>query len=430
MTRVTNPVILLGFSTLATFGAPPQMTADNPRALVLEGSSQTKAEKVNDSIYRATGFGNTYMVTTPEGNVIIDTSLPLHAPRHVKLLKAVSAAPIRYIILTHAHGDHTGGVALWTEAGTKIVAQRQHVEFMHYQKRLEGFLTARAAAQFALAIPKPGPWAGNYAAKIVPNVLFDDQYEFRLGGLTFQIFHTPGETPDHLTVWIPELRAAFSGDNYYQSFPNLYTLRGTEPRHALDYVSSLNRVIALKPEFLLPSHGAPVQGDAEIERRLIQYRDAILYVHDAVVKGLNEGKDVYTLMREVRLPKALDVGESYGKLTWSVRGIYEGYVGWFDLNPATMYDLPPTVVDADLVRLAGSEGVLKLASQRIQEQRLVEALRLTDAALSAEPHNTAALRVRVETLRALIVQCRNTNERGWLDFALAQGERQLSVAQK
>ncbi len=406
-----------------------QMTAINPRDLVTEGSNQKEAVKINDSIYQAIGFGNTYLVTTPEGNVIIDTSLPTVAPRHVRLLKAVSSAPVRYIILTHGHGDHTGGVRLWREADTKVIAQKNHVEFLNYQKRLEGFFAARNAAQFALAIPKPGAWAGNYAARIEPNVLFDESYEFALGGLTFQIFHTPGETPDHLTVWIPQLKAAFCGDNYYESFPNMYTLRGTEPRWALDYVNSLNKVIELKPEFLLPSHGRPVTGAAEITRRLTRYREAILYVHDAVVKGMNDGKDVWTLMREVRLPPDLDVGESYGKLSWSVRGIYEGYVGWFDMNPATMYSVPPSAVHGDLVKLSGgAAAVVKAARQKIQNGQFVEALRLLDVALGGEPGNRLALEARLDALKGLVAACQNTNERGWLDFSLRDTEKMLAAA--
>ena len=58
---------------------------------------------------------------------------------------------------------------------------------------------------------------------------------------------------------------------------------------------------------------------------------------------MNDGKDVFTLMREIKLPAELDIGETYGKVSWSVRGIYEGYVGWFDLNPATMYAASPNV---------------------------------------------------------------------------------------
>src|SRR5260370_10095624 len=146
---------------------------------------------------------------------------------------------------------------------------------MNSKKRFNGFFARRNGAQFAWKIPQPGSWAGNYAAKIEPTILFDEKYEFSLGGVTFQILHTPGETPDHLTVWIPKYRAAFSGDNYYESFPNIYTLRGTEPRWALDYVSSLNRVTALEPELLLPSHGPVGRGKAETAARLTKCRDAI-----------------------------------------------------------------------------------------------------------------------------------------------------------
>src|SRR5688500_11684210 len=101
----------------------PRPMATNPTDLLRAGANQTKAFKVRDNIFIAYGFGNTMMVTTPEGNVIIDTSIAAQAPRHVRLLKAESAQPTKYIILTHAHGDHTGGVGLWKEAGTQIIAQ-------------------------------------------------------------------------------------------------------------------------------------------------------------------------------------------------------------------------------------------------------------------------------------------------------------------
>ena len=432
--KYTDPMsphrILYSSATLLWLGcvasAAPQMTADNPRTLVMQGSDQKVALKIHDAIYQAIGFGNTYLVITPEGNVIVDTSLVTQAPRHVKLLKAVSDGPVRYIILTHGHGDHTGGVPLWKQDGTQIVAQKQHVEFMNYQKRLEGFFARRNAAQFALRIPQPGAWAGNYAAKIEPTILFDEKYEFSLGGITFQIFHTPGETPDHLTVWIPQYKAAFSGDNYYESFPNIYTLRGTEPRWALDYVNSINRVMDLQPEILLPSHGPVVRGKDEIKARLTKYRDAIQYVHDETVKGMNQGKDVYTLMREVRLPANLDVGDSYGKVSWSVRGIYEGYVGWFDMNPASMYEQPPDAASADLVHLAGGvASIVKLAGERIKEGHAVEALRLLDVSLAADPSNRPALEAKLSALESLIGACHNTNERGWLHASVAETRRKL-----
>ena len=314
-----------------------QGMAQNPADLTRVGD---KVIKVNEAISMVQGFGNTFLISTSEGNVIIDTSIAAHARRHHDLLSAENKGPTKYIILTHGHGDHTGGVPLWKETGTQIIAQNNHVEFMHYQTRLAGFYSRRNAAQFGLNTQQPGAWAGNYGAKIQPTILFDDKYEFTLGGLKLEVYRAPSETYDHLMVWVPKYKAAFTGDLYYESFPNIYTLRGTEPRWALDYINSLNAALALKPEIVLPSHGLPVRGNDEVTRRLTRYRDAIQYVHDETVKGMNASEDVYALMREIKLPAALEVGESYGKLTWSIRGIYEGYVGWFDLNPVTMYEMP------------------------------------------------------------------------------------------
>src|SRR4029453_5606601 len=132
------------------------------------------------------------------------------------------------------------------------------------------------------------------------------------------------------------------------------------------------KVLALKPEIVIPGHGQPVIGAEMVTRRLTQYRDAIQYVHDQTVDEMNAEKSVWTLMQEVKLPKELDIGESYGKLSWSVRGIYEGYVGWFDMNPATMYETPATAVYPEVVKLAGSaDAVAKLAMERAQAGQAV-----------------------------------------------------------
>jgi alkyl sulfatase BDS1-like metallo-beta-lactamase superfamily hydrolase len=132
-------------------------------------------------------------------------------------------------------------------------------------------------------------------------------------------------------------------------------------------------------------------------------------------------------MREIKLPSNLDVGEGYGKLTWSVRGIYEGYAGWFDLNPATMYEAPPSSPYADLVKLAGGPGpVVARALEVLNAGQVPEALRLIDAALAADPANRAAWEARLKALEALVAQSRNSNERGWLDYSVRETKAKLT----
>ena len=390
------------------------------------GENQKEALKVHDHIYQGIGFANTFMVTTPAGNVIIDTSSINRATKHHQLLTKVSDAPTKYIILTHGHGDHTGGVHLWKQDGTQILTHKLFIWLTDYQDRLGRYFAKTNAAQFNFNEEQLLRMASSPQNKVVPTITFDDRYEFELGGTRFEVFHTPGETYDALTVWIPQFKAAFVGDNVYDSFPNIYTLRGTPPRWALDYLESINKVLALKPEIVLPSHGLPIVGSDNVVKRLTKYRDAIQYVHDATVAGMNEGKDVYTLMREVKLPAELDIGETYGKVSWSVRGIYDGYVGWFDKNPATMYSFSPNVADADLVEMAG--GASSVAKKSLEVTRSgdgVRGLRLADAALAREPNSREALEAKLAALNELRKRSRNGLELGWLGYGIRTVEKQL-----
>ncbi len=398
----------------------------------LVGRDQTEAIRINEAIFQATGFGNTTMVVTPDGNVIIDTSLIVNAPRHKRLLQAEDDGPVKYIILTHAHGDHTGGVNAWREEGTEIIAQDEHYEFVNYQNRLKGMFSQRNAAQFPslnvvqLSELEIAEGVDNFGADIVPTIMFDEEYDFEVGGVEFNVLHTPGETYDHLSVWIPKYRAAFVGDNFYTSFPNMYTLRGTKPRWALDYVDSINRILALKPEILIPSHGDAIIGEQQIERELTRYRDAILYVHDKTVLGMNQGKDVHTLMAEISLPSDLDIGEGYGRISWSVRGIYENYMGWFDGNPTSMFSTPVDDAYPQLVELAGgAEAVAMLAEAQIESGDLELALHSADIALRAEPKNTRALQARLAAFKALLAASDNSNEAGWLGFGVRESQAAL-----
>jgi alkyl sulfatase BDS1-like metallo-beta-lactamase superfamily hydrolase len=262
---------------------------------------------------------------------------------------------------------------------------------------------------------------------VPPTVTFDDRHSLRVGDLEFVMLHTPGETPDAATVWVPQLRAAFVGDLVFGSFPTLYTLRGTRPRWALEWARSLDRVLALEPEALLPGHEEPTLGRDEVRQRLTQYRNAILAVHDATVKGMNEGKEVHALLREIAMPAELQLPEYYGRLSWAVRAIYEGYAGWFDGDPASMYAEPAAVAYPDLVALAGGAASIVARAQVLLEAgEVVRALHLADIALAGEPGHRGALEARLAALQRLAASSRNYMERGWLRHAVGATEARLA----
>ena len=353
---------------------------------------------------------NTFVVDTSAGAVVIDTSRPPASRAHHDLLIADGVKKVAYIIITHGHGDHTGGIPLWRTGGAKVVTQKNYPEFLEYQKMLSGFFARRNGAQFQFAggagAAAQGARPVNAAARaaylssanLQPDVTFDDHLSLDVGDTRFELYSTPGETPDMLTVWVPKLKAAFVGDNYYASFPNMYTLRGTRPRWPLDYIQSIEKVMALQPEILLPSHGPPIVGGEKVQATLKKYHDAIVYVHDAVLKGMNEGEDVHTLMQEIKLPPSLDVGEGYGKISWTVRGVYEGYVGWFDGDPADMYEKGRDSVSPTIVALAGGPKKVADAAMKL----LAAARRLKPC---SSPQSASRVRPTTRTCCARGLRC-------------------------
>ena len=79
---------------------------------------------------------------------------------------------------------------------------------------------------------------GRKPGLLYPTKTFSDQLKLTIGGIKVELYHAPGETNDQIFVWLPEKRALFPGDNFYKTFPNLYTIRGTPYRDLVGWVNS------------------------------------------------------------------------------------------------------------------------------------------------------------------------------------------------
>jgi alkyl sulfatase BDS1-like metallo-beta-lactamase superfamily hydrolase len=131
---------------------------------------------------------------------------------------------------------------------------------------------------------------------------------------------------------------------------------------------------------------------------------------------MNAHKDIHTLMQEIELPPELEVGEGYGKVSWSVRAIWETYAGWFHHSSTTeLYSVAPAAVHADLVELSGGPDALaERANKRLAAGEAVQAIQLAEIVLTEEPLHRGALEVSLAAHESLDAESVNFWLSSWL----------------
>jgi alkyl sulfatase BDS1-like metallo-beta-lactamase superfamily hydrolase len=164
-------------------------------------------------------------------------------------------------------------------------------------------------------------------------------------------------------------------------------------------------------------HHAPVIGKQLIRNELDALYDAIHYVHDSTVKGMNDGKDVYALMKEITLPPEMEVGQDYGKVSWSVRAIWESYAGWFHHRSTTeLYSTPQSSVAQDLVEMSGgAENILDRAREKFDNGLHEEAIHLLDIVRDAGADSDDSRQLCIAVHQALLENSENFWLSSWLN---------------
>ncbi len=403
--------------------------------LVLANRNQTEAEKITDFIWMVHDSSNAYLVSTRDGDVMVNTGFSPNAEKNVTLLAPRRTGPLRYIILTQSHADHFGGLKAFREPDTKVVGGPGFAQALFDMMDLQPYFGPRTRKLWGAVLgnnarpPDPGP--------IEPDVLVEREMTVTVGERTFELISTPeGETVDSLVVWMPKEKVAFIGNVHgpvWLSFPFLNTLRGDKPRLVQNYLKAMRRIRDLGAELLITGHGQPIVGTAQIRADLTKMIDAVEWTRNYTLQGMKAGKTVHTLMREIKLPAELAIGEFHGKASWAVKSIWREYSGWFHYEDGTpeLFGVPRSSVHADIAELAG--GADKLAAQarrRLGAGEPLEALHLVEIALNASPGEKAALEVKRDASALLLERSggQNLSETMWLRSEIAECEEALGNA--
>jgi alkyl sulfatase BDS1-like metallo-beta-lactamase superfamily hydrolase len=389
--------------------------------LVKQGEGAQDAVDVGDGIFMSRNIANSYLVTTPDGDLLINTGTDFEADEIKSRFTRVSKGPLRTITFTQGHPDHVGGWSSFNSTGVETVAQANHQDVREYWRHLHPFYVGRIMTLWG-AFMDVESQAATLPPEPVLTTSFMDTHTIELGGRRIDFLSTPGgETTDALAVWLPEQRTVFVGNlmgPFFGHVPNLYTLRGDKIRSAIAFIHSVDRVIALSPETLFNGHEV-FRGADDIVATMTKVRDATAYLRDRTIDGMNSGADLWTLMRDVTLPSELALPQVHGKVPWIVRAIWEEHVGWFRYESTTeLYDAPPSSVWRDVVELVGGTApLIERADAHAQAGRPLEALHLTDIALAHAPDDADALRVKQAALKQLLVASgrENHSEVQWLE---------------
>jgi glyoxylase-like metal-dependent hydrolase (beta-lactamase superfamily II) len=271
-------VALAAGAFIATVQAqqPPSAPAPSAPSPPAAGPPPTATTKVTDNVYIFRYVGHQSMfIVTPAGVIATDPiSLRRPAKPYIDAIQAVTKAPIKYVIYSHSHFDHTAGGQPFKDLGATFIAQRN--------------------AKERILELKP-------ADVVVPDQVVDDRKVITLGGTTLELLYLgKNHSNSTLVMRLPKEKIIFTVD--WIPIQGVQ-FRGMADTYVPDIEDGLKKVIAMDWETLIPGHPGPGGKQTGTKQNAI---DQLAYLQDlsaAVKKEVTDGKSYDEAVKDISLPK-------------------------------------------------------------------------------------------------------------------------------
>jgi alkyl sulfatase BDS1-like metallo-beta-lactamase superfamily hydrolase len=384
--------------------------------------------EVTSGIYQVRGadLSNMTLVESNNGVIVIDPLISQEcAAAAIALYREHRGdRPVTAVIYTHSHLDHFGGVLGVVDADTTvpIIAPEHFMEHAVSENVYAGAAMLRRGMYYSgqgVPVGPEGNLTMGLGAKgsngtiglIAPTLdITHTGQEETIDGVRIAFQITPGtEAPSEMNFFFPAQRALCLAENATHNLHNLLTLRGAEVRDARiwsRYIAEAMELFLDDTDVAFASHHWPTWGKDQIDRFLAGQRDLYAYLHDQTLRLLNKGLTGAEIAEVIQVPPGLDAQWHthgyYGSVSHNVKAIYQRYLGWYDGNPAHLWQHPPEAAAQRYARLVGgADQLIAKAREFLDEGDLRFAAELASHAVFANPDSAEAKDVLATTLTRL-----------------------------
>jgi alkyl sulfatase BDS1-like metallo-beta-lactamase superfamily hydrolase len=332
------------------------------------------------------------------------------------------------LIYTHSHADHFGGAKGVTtqddvDAGrVPVLAPEGFLEHAISENVYAGTAMARRAGYMYGAALDRNPQGqvgaglgqttstGTFSL-IPPTVdISTTGHEEILDGVRMLFQMAPGtEAPAEMHFHLPGFRALCLAENATHTLHNILTLRGAVVRDPHEWARYLTEAIELfgdGTDVAFSSHHWPTWGHDDVIEYLSLQRDLYAYLHDQTLRMLNTGMVGSEIAEEIVMPPALQrawhTRGYYGSVSHNVKAIYQRYMGWYDGNPANLWQHPPVERARRYVDfMGGADSAVPKARESYEKGDLRWAAEVLSHVVFADPEHTEARALLADTFEQL-----------------------------